>query len=74
MQTKGGEIMRKNLKIFRVENNLSQNGIANKLGYERAYFGHIERGFMDGSSKFWARLQKAFSLSDEKVEELKVNE
>ena len=66
--------MRKNLKIFRVENNLSQNGISKKLGYERAYFGHIERGFMNGSSKFWDRLQKAFSLSDEKVEELKVNE
>ena len=74
MQTKGGEIMRKNLKIFRVANDLSQNGIAKKLGYERAYFGHIERGFMGGSSKFWARLQKAFSLSDEKVEELKVNQ
>ena len=57
--------MRKNLKIFRVANDLSQNGIAKKLGYERAYFGHIERGFMDGSSKFWSRLQKAFSLSDE---------
>ena len=66
--------MRKNLKIFRVDNNLSQHEIAKKLGYERAYFGHIERGFMDGSSKFWERLQKAFSLSDEKVEELKVNE
>ena len=66
--------MRKNLKRFRVANDLSQHGIARKLGYERAYFGHIERGFMDGSPKFWARLQKAFSLSDEKVEELKVNE
>ena len=66
--------MRKNLKIFRVANDLSQNRIAKKLGYERAYFGHIERGFMDGSAKFWARLQNAFSLSDEKVEELKVNE
>lgn len=66
--------MRKNLKLFRVENGLSQHGMSKNLGYERAYFGHIERGFMDGSSKFWARLQKAFSLSDEKVEELKVNE
>ena len=71
---KGGEIMRKNLKLFRIANGLSQHGMAKKLGYERAYFGHIERGFMGGSAKFWTRLQKAFSLSDEKVEELKVNE
>ena len=66
--------MRTNLKILRISHALSQHGIAAKVCYERAYYGHIERGFMDGSSRFWNRLQKAFSLTDEQIDELKMNE
>lgn len=63
--------MRTKLKIFRIERKLNQHQIAAKLGYERAYYGHIERGYMEGSAAFWERLQKAFELSDAEVQELK---
>lgn len=63
--------MRKNLKIFRIIRGMNQNKIAQRLGVCRSYYGHIERGFMDGSSQFWKRLQKAFDLTEEQVEELK---
>lgn len=45
--------------------------MAAKLGYERAYYGHVERGLQKGSAEFWARLQTAFGLADVVVEELK---
>lgn len=62
--------MRTKLKIFRIKNKLNQHEIALKLGYERAYYGHIERGFMSGSAAFWERLQAAFGLTDGEVREL----
>lgn len=63
--------MRTKLKVFRVMQKLSQHKMAAKLGYERAYYGHVERGYQDGSAAFWERLQKAFALTDEQVKELK---
>ena len=66
--------MRTNLKIFRIQQQLNQNEMAAKTGFERAYYGHIERGYMRGSSLFWDRLQEAFGLSDKAIEELKKNE
>ena len=63
--------MRTKLKIFRIARKLNQQDIASKLGYERAYYGHIERGYQDGSPAFWERLQKAFVLTDEELQELK---
>lgn len=66
--------MRKQLKVFRVLQDLSQCQMAEKLGYERAYYGHVERGLQRGSAEFWRRLQAAFGLPDAKVEELKHND
>lgn len=63
--------MRTKLKIFRIKQKLNQHNMAAKLGYERAYYGHIERGFQDGSAAFWQRLQKAFGLTDDELQELK---
>lgn len=63
--------MRTRLKVFRIMQKLNQHQMAAKLGYERAYYGHIERGFQDGSAAFWDRLQKAFGLTDDEVQELK---
>ena len=63
--------MRTKLKIFRIARKLNQRQIAALLGYERAYYGHIERGFQDGSPMFWDRLQQAFTLTDEELQELK---
>lgn len=63
--------MRTQLKIFRILHKLSQSEMAAKLGYERAYYGHVERGLQKGSAEFWVRLQTAFGLADVIVEELK---
>lgn len=59
------------LKLFRIAKNLSQQEMAATLGYERAYYGHVERGLQKGSAEFWARLQAAFGLADIAIEELK---
>ena len=58
------------LKVFRVMRGLSQQEMAARVGYERAYYGHIERGFMDGSAAFWDKLQNAFRLTDDDVKGL----
>lgn len=63
--------MRTKLKLFRIGRKLNQHQIAAMLGYERAYYGHIERGYQDGSAAFWERLQKRFELTDAEVQELK---
>ncbi len=63
--------MRTKLKIFRITRKLNQHDIASKLGYERAYYGHVERGYQDGSPAFWERLQNAFTLTDDELQELK---
>ena len=62
--------MRMKLKVFRVMRGLSQQEMAARVGYERAYYGHIERGYMDGSAAFWDKLQKAFRLTDDDVKGL----
>ena len=62
--------MRTKLKIFRVQQRKSQEQMAAMLGYKHAYYGHVERGAQKGSAAFWARLQAAFQLTDDKVKEL----
>lgn len=62
--------MRIKLKLFRIARNFSQSQMAEKLGCSRAYYGHIERGFMRGSATFWERLRTAFELSDDEIKEL----
>lgn len=71
---KGGDYLRKNLKLFRVEKELSQEQLAAEIGCDRAYYGHIERGIRDGSNLFWSSLQNRFNLSNEKLERLQHNE
>lgn len=63
--------MRTNLKIFRVARKLNQQEMAALLNYERAYYGHVERGYSKGSAEFWTRLKEAFGLTDARIEELK---
>jgi DNA-binding XRE family transcriptional regulator len=63
--------MRTKLKIFRIKMKLNQQKMAAVLGYERAYYGHIERGFQAGSAEFWESLQKAYALTDDELQELK---
>lgn len=63
--------MRTQLKVFRILHKLSQSQMAAKLGYKRAYYGHVERGLQNGSAEFWAQLQTTFGLADVIIEELK---
>lgn len=63
--------MRTKLKILRIKHQLTQDEIAARLGYKRAYFGHVESGHTGGSQEFWQRLQNAFQLTDDEVQELK---
>lgn len=63
--------MRMKLKIFRTARRLSQQAMADKLGYGHAYYGHVERGYQQGSPAFWERLQQAFNLTDKELQELK---
>lgn len=66
--------MRMKLKVFRITRNLNQHGMAVRLGYERAYYGHVERGYQKGSAEFWERMQSEFMLTDKEIEELKQND
>ena len=66
--------MRTNLKVFRILKRQNQEQMAAQIGYERAYYGHIERGFQDGSPAFWEQLQNAFALTDDELQELKKND
>lgn len=66
-----GSGTRLNLRIFRVSKVLSQQGMAAKLGYKRALYGHVESGRQAGSEDFWRKLQEVFNLTDERIEELK---
>lgn len=71
MKNKGGEILRTNLKCFRVRNKLSQAEIAKKLDVSRSYYGFIESGRQKGSVKFWGTLKSVFKLTDKQIKELK---
>lgn len=68
---KGGDAMRTKLKIFRIQQHKNQHEMSVQLGYERAYYGHIERGLQKGSAAFWDRLQAAYGLTDDQVKELR---
>lgn len=66
--------MRKNLKMFRVQNDLSHETISQKIGCSRATYSAIERGIREGRRAFWEDLQIAFKLSDDKMWALMKNE
>ena len=66
--------MRTNLKVFRVKQHLSQEEMAEKIGFSRGAYTAIESGKRDGRQSFWMALQKAFDISDEQMWALKKNE
>lgn len=66
--------MRTNLKVFRVQNNLSQEEIAEKIGCKRATYAQIENGKRSGRQEFWENLQQAFAIPDSDVWRLMKNE
>lgn len=66
--------MRMNLKVFRVKHGLSQEKMAEEMGYMRATYSAIECGKRDGRSAFWQTLQKTFDVPDDEMWELQKNE
>lgn len=66
--------MRKNLKIFRVKNDLTQEEIAKKIGCTRASYQAIESGQREGRQAFWNDLQNVFHIPDSEMWALKKNE
>lgn len=66
--------MRKNLKVFRVKNDLTQAEIADKIGCTRATYSAIENGTRDGRKTFWHKLQEAFAIPDADMWALQINE
>lgn len=51
---------RKNLKLFRVNQDLTQEELAKKLGVSVSHYGAVERGKYDPSYKMMARFFKLY--------------
>lgn len=66
--------MRRNLKVFRVQHNLTQDEMANKIGCTRATYSSIECGKREGRKTFWSDLQKAFLIPDSEMWALQKDE
>lgn len=62
--------MRTNLKLFRVAHKMTQQQIADAIGYQRATYAAIESGKRTGRQTFWLDFQKAFNISDSEMWEL----
>ena len=58
---------RKNLKIFRIEQDMTQSDMANKIGCSRDAYSAIEIGSRDPSYAFMQGLQNAFAVPSEKM-------
>ena len=55
---------RLNLKVFRVEQKLSQEQMAGRLGIHRSTYAMIERGERNGNPDTWHKLQDVFNVPD----------
>ncbi|AGW43701.1 putative Cro-like repressor [Lactobacillus phage phiLdb] len=58
---------RKNLKVFRVKQDLTQEELAKKLGVSVAHYGAVERGTYDPSYKMMANFFKLYPQEDFEV-------
>lgn len=66
--------MRTKLKVFRVENHLTQEQMAKRCGTSRNNYSFIEQGKRDGSADFWFSLQKEFNVPIEEMHKLRETE
>ena len=62
---------RTELKLFRIRQGLSQEGMAKRIGYNRNTYAAIERGERDGRPRFWERIRTEFDLRESELKELK---
>lgn len=55
------------LKKLRIERNLTQQEVAERLGVSIGTYSFIESGVKRGSEKVWLKIQKEFDIPDEKM-------
>lgn len=65
------EGIRKNLRLFRIKNNLSQSEIAEALGVSTMVVCGVETARYSGRRSFWKLLKITYNLSDSEIEKLK---
>ena len=58
---------RKNLKIFRVKHDLTQEELANQLGISVAHYGSVERGIYDPSYKMMETFFRLYPQENFKI-------
>lgn len=58
---------RKNLKVFRIEHDLTQEELATKLGVSVAHYGSVERGTYDPSYKMMSTFFKIYPNESFKI-------
>lgn len=63
--------VRKELKILRLEHDITQDQLAEKIGISKGAYALIEQGKRVGSDKTWLKLQEIFNLTGEQVWALK---
>ncbi len=56
-----------NLKLFRIEHELTQEDMAQRCGLDRSSYSLIEAGQREGRLKFWRKLQETFNIPDENM-------
>lgn len=64
--------MRTKLKVFRIKQKLTQEQIAEKIGYGRMSYAAVENGNRNPSKNFCIAFAEAFGLTLSKVSELMI--
>ena len=60
-------MFRRNLKMFRVENGMTQAQMAAKIGVSRSTYSEVESGKRACSNQFMDKLQSAFNIPDHEM-------
>lgn len=58
------KVVNTKLYSFRVENGLTQEVVAKKLGVSLVTYQHMERGESDGKPKTWLKVQNLYAIPD----------
>lgn len=60
-------MVNKSLKVLRVKKGLTQEQMAQRMGWSRQYYAKTENGHSRGTITFWSQLQAAFGVPDEEM-------
>ena len=65
---------RTELKLFRIRQKLTQEQIAEKLGYSRGHYARFENGEADTTLRFLQALQTAFNITFTEAQTLMIRD